>query len=74
MSQLFRGAQAPGKAMVSAAVQRPAVFGVAEVVGVADEVGHRCVTQHSSAVGQRRATETQHLSIREIDIDRRRIA
>ena len=60
---LFRGAQMPGEAAIAAAAQRPVVVGVGGIVGMADEVGHRRIAQHSSAVGQRRAAETQHLSV-----------
>ena len=36
MSPLFRGAQVPDKAMISAAAQRPVIVGIGGVVGVAD--------------------------------------
>ena len=74
MAQLFRGAQVPGQGHD---FRRRATTGNirrGRVVGVADQIGYRRVAQHSSAVGQRRATETQHLSVLELDIDRRRIA
>jgi hypothetical protein len=69
VSGLFRGAQVPRKPANSAA-QRPVIVGIGGIVGIADEVGHRCVAQHSPAIGQRRATEAQHLSVRKVDIDR----
>ena len=50
------------------------VVGAAGIVGVANEVGDRRIAQHASAVGQRRADEAQHLSVGEIDVDRRGIA
>ena len=41
---------------------------------MANEVGDRRIAQHASAIGQRRANEAQHLSVGEIDVDRRGIA
>ena len=41
---------------------------------MADEVGDRRIAQHAPAVGQRGAGEPQHLSVGEVDVDRRGIA
>src|SRR5436305_8839794 len=63
---LFRRAQVPRKPALPAVAQRPVIVGVGGVVGVADEIGYGRVAQHSPAVGQRRATEAQHLAVREV--------
>src|SRR5260370_26820198 len=68
-TRLFRGTQVPRNAATAAATQRPVVVGPGGIVGTADQVGHRRVAPHSSAVRQRRATETQHLAVRGGDID-----
>src|SRR5580693_10170250 len=57
---LFRGAQMPDEAAIAAAAQRLIIGSVVGVIGMADEIGHRRVAQHASAVGQRRANEAQH--------------
>src|SRR5258706_3662431 len=53
-TRLFRGTEVPSNAATAAAAQRPVVVGPGGIVGTADQVGHRRVAQHSSAVGQRR--------------------
>ena len=73
-ARLFRGALMTGRIAVEAAAQRAVVVGSGGVVALTDEVGDGRITQHTSAVGQRRATETQHLATGEPDVDRRGIA
>src|SRR3954468_8772161 len=61
-------AQLPNKRAVGAA-QGTVVVSVGGIVAVADEVGDGGVAQHASPVGQRRATEAQHLTAGEVDVD-----
>ena len=74
MARSFRGAQMAGEAALAAAAQRAEIVGVIGIVGMTDEVGDRRIAQHAPAIGQRRADEAQHLSVGEIDVDRRGIA
>src|ERR1700675_2847109 len=62
---LFRGAQVAGENEIAAAAQRAQIVGVRGVVGMTDELGDRRIAQHAPAVRQRRATETQYLSVGE---------
>src|ERR1700675_2321438 len=62
---LFRGAQVAGENEIAAAAQRPQIVGVRGIVGMTDEIGDRRIAQHAPAVRQRRATETQYLSVGE---------
>src|ERR1700682_3841596 len=54
--RLFRGAQMAGEAPLATPAQRPVIIGAGGIVGMTDQIGHRRVAQHASAVGQCRPT------------------
>src|SRR4051794_8928896 len=71
---LLRRAQMPGRGAIPAGTQRTVELGICRIVAMTNQVGDRRIAEHASAVRQGRATETQYLPVRQLDVDRRGIA
>src|SRR5438270_12920577 len=71
---ILRSAQVLSRRTISTGARREIELSFGGIVGMPNEIGHRRIAQHPSTIRQSGATETQHLAVRELDVDRCGIA